>query len=237
MIMKAISVIICAFNEENTIASVIESTNSCPHIGQIVVVNDGSTDSTGQIIRHLSESIDLSYINLLPNRGKGYSMASGLELATGEIIVFLDADLENLTKLHINKLVNPILNDTADMVMGQPGQTFINARYNPFKVFTGQRAVKREHILPIVEDIRYTRFGVETYINLYYQSKGLNSKSLILKGLVHQTKFGKMKKVRAIVELLMEAKEIVVTFLENTDLVKKSVLRQLKTKRIILKRL
>ncbi len=127
MRMKSISVIICAFNEENTIASVIESTNSCPYIGQIVVVNDGSTDSTGQIIRHLSESIDLSYINLLSNRGKGFSMASGLELATGEIIVFLDADIENLTKDHINNLVNPILNDTADMVMGQPGQTFINA--------------------------------------------------------------------------------------------------------------
>ena len=119
----------------------------------------------------------------------------------------------------------------------QPGQTFINARYNPFKVFTGQRAVKREHILPILEDIRFTKFGVETYINLYYQSTGLNSKSLILKGLVHRTKFGKMKKVRAIVELLMEAKEILVTLLENTDLMKKSVLRHLNTKRIILKRL
>ncbi len=237
MITKAISVIICAFNEEKTIASVIESTNSCPYIAQIVVVNDGSTDRTGQIIRHLSESIDLCYINLLPNRGKGYGMASGLEIATGEIIVFLDADIENLTKLHINKLVNPILNDTADMVLGQPGQTFINARYNPFKAFTGQRAVKREHILPIVEDIRHTRFGVETYINLYYQSKGLSSMSLILKGMSHQTKFGKMKKVRALIELLMEAKEIMVTLSENTDLVKKSALRHLNTKRLLLKRL
>jgi len=237
MIMKAISVIICAFNEENTIASVIESTNSYPYIEQIVVVNDGSTDSTGQIIRRLSESIDLCYINLLPNRGKGYGMASGLEIATGEIIVFLDADIANLTNDHINKLVNPILDGTVDMVLGQPGQTFINARYNPFKVLTGQRAVKREHILPIVEDIRHTRFGVETYINLYYKSKGLSSMSLILKGLGHRTKFGKMKKVRALIELLMEAKEIMVTLIENTDLVKKSVVRHLNTKRIILKRL
>ncbi len=233
MVMKAISAIICAYNEESTIASVVESTNSCPYINQIVVVNDGSTDNTGQVICHLSESIDLTYINLLPNRGKGFSMASGLELATGEIIVFLDADIENLTKDHINKLVNPILDDTADMVMGQPGQTFINARYNPFKAFTGQRAVKREHILPIVEDIRFTKFGVETYINLYYQSKGLNSKSLILKGLIHRTKFKKMKKGRALLEFLMEAKEIVVTLFENTDLVKKSVQRQLNTKRIL----
>jgi glycosyltransferase involved in cell wall biosynthesis len=235
MVMKAISVIICAFNEESTIASVIESTNSCPYVDQIVVVNDGSTDSTGQIISHLSESIDLSYINLLPNRGKGFGMASGLELASGEIIVFLDADIEKLTYLHINKLILPILRGDADMVMGQPGQTFIQARYNPFKVFTGQRAVKRAHILPIMEDIRFTRFGVETYINLYYQSKNLNIRSVILEGLVHRTKFGKMKKGKAIVELIMEAKEILVTLLENTELVRKSILKQFKTKRITLK--
>lgn len=237
MIMKTISIIICAFNEEKTIAGVVESTNSCPYISQIVVVNDGSTDNTGQIIRHLSESIDLNYINLFPNRGKGFSMASGLEIATGEIIVFFDADIENLTKDHVNILVNPILNDTADMVRGQPGQTFINAKYNPFKVLTGQRAVKSEDILPIVNDLKCTKFGVETYINLYYQSKGLNSKSLILNGLTHRTKFAKMNKVRAFVEILVEAKEILETLLENIDLVKKSVIRHLNTKRIIIKRL
>ena len=226
--MKAISVIICAYNEEKTISSVIESTNNCSYIDEIVVVNDGSTDRTGQIIGHLSESIDLTYINILPNRGKGYSMASGLELSTGKIIVFLDADIVDLSYLHINTLLLPVLKGDADMVMGQPGETFIHARYNPFKFLTGQRAVKREHIIPIMESIRFTRFGVETYINLYYISKYLNIRCVILEGLVHRTKFGKMKKGKAIIELLRELKEIMVTLFENTDLVNKSILRYLK---------
>lgn len=230
--MSSVSAIICAFNEERTISKVIETAYSYPNIGQVVVINDGSTDSTGHIIRSLSESIDLTYINLLPNRGKGYGMASGLELSTGDIIVFLDADIVNLTHDHIDRLVSPIVNGNADMVLGVPGRTFIKTRYNPFKNLTGQRAVKRAHLLPIINDIRDTRFGVETYINLYYQSENLSIEKLILEGLAHPTKFGKMKKGRAIVGLLKEGREIVSTLICNNDLVRKSIKKQIITKQI-----
>ena len=121
------------------------------------------------------------------------------------------------------------------MVMGQPGLTFIHTRYNPFKFLTGQRAVKREHIIPIMESIRFTRFGVETYINLYYISRYLNIRCVILEDLVHRTKFSKMKKGQAIIELLTELKEIMVTLFKNTDLVNKSIRRYLKTNRITFK--
>jgi len=169
-----------------------------------------------------------------PLRGKGYCMASGLELSTGDIIVFLDADIVNLTHSHIDKLISPIRDGNANMVMGQPGRTFIKTRYNPFKNLTGQRAVEREHILPIINDIRYTRFGVETYINLYYQSENLNIKKVILKELAHPTKFGKMKKGQAIFEFLKAGKEIVSTLISNIDLVEKCIKRRIITKRITL---
>lgn len=234
MIMSSVSAIICAFNEERTISSVIETAYSYPCIEQVVVINDGSTDSTGFIINSLSESIDITYINLLPNKGKGYSMASGLELSTGDIIVFLDADIVNLSPRHIDQLVLPILDGQADMVMGQPSRTFINTRYNPFKNLTGQRAVKREQILPITNDIRFTRFGVETYINLYYQSEYLNTKRVILEDLAHPTKFGKMKMGQAILEYLKAGNEIMSTLISNIDLVEKSIKRRIITKRITL---
>ena len=232
--MSSVSAIICAFNEERTISSVIETAYSYPCIEQVVVINDGSTDSTGHIINSLSESIDITYINLLPNEGKGYSMASGLELSTGDIIVFLDADIVNLSHLHIDQLVLPILDGQADMVMGQPGRTFMKTRYNPFKNLTGQRAVKREQILPIINDIRFTRFGVETYINLYYQSEHLNTKRVILEDLAHPTKFGKMKMGQAILEYLKAGNEIMSTLISNIDLVEKSIKRRILTKRITL---
>jgi glycosyltransferase involved in cell wall biosynthesis len=232
--MKTISAIICAYNEENTISSVIEATHSCPYIDQIVVINDGSTDRTGQIVSQLSESIDLTYFHLQPNRGKGFSMATGLELSTGEIIVFLDADLVNLDQLHLDKLLFPILDGNVDMVMGQPGQTFIHTSLNPFKALTGQRVVKRENILPIVEDIKLTRFGVETYINIYYQSECLNVRKVILENLAHPTKFGKMKIGQAILELLKEGKEIIWTIINNTYLLKRSLKRQIFKKQLTL---
>ena len=232
--MNTISVIICAYNEEETISSVIETILKCPYIDQVIAVNDGSTDSTEHIIRNLAESTDLSHINLVSNMGKGYSMAAGIESSIGEIILFLDADIVNLKYHHINNLVQPILDGNADMVMGQPGQTFINTRYNPFKALTGQRAVIREHILPIINDIRFIRFGVETYINLYYQSEYLNIKRIILEDLVHYTKFRKMKKRQAIFEFLKEGKEILATIINNTDLVRKYIKRQINPKRLIL---
>lgn len=232
--MNMISAIICAYNEENTISSVIETTYKYPFINQVIVVNDGSTDSTEQIISNMAESTDLSHINQVSNMGKGYSMASGIESSTGEIILFLDADIVNLTHRHINKLVQPVLDGNADMVMGQPGQTFINTRYNPFKALTGQRAVKREHILSIINDIRFIRFGVETYINLYYQSEYLNIKRVILEDLAHRTKFRKMKKGQAILEFLKEGNEIMTTIFNNTDLVKKCIKRQIKPKQLII---
>jgi len=232
--MNAISAVICAYNEENTISDVIEKTNECPYVDQIIVVNDGSTDNTGNIICKLAKSIELSCINLPANMGKGFCMALGIEFSTGEIIVFLDADLLKLSYFHINKLVIPVLNGDADMVMGQPGQTFINPRYNPFRDLTGQRAVKREHILPIINDIRFTRFGVETYINLYYQSEYLNVKRVVLEDLAHPTKFSKMKNRYAILEFLKEGNEILHTIISNSGLVIKSIKRQLGTKPLIL---
>ena len=53
-------------------------------------------------------------------------MATGVENATGDIITFIDADLVNLKEVHFAKLLTPIINKEADMVLGQPTETLIN---------------------------------------------------------------------------------------------------------------
>ena len=53
--------------------------------------------------------------------------------------------------------------------LGQATETLIDYKMNPFKSFTGQRALLKNDILPILEDIKSSKFGVETLINLYYQ--------------------------------------------------------------------
>ena len=58
------------------------------------------------------------------------------------------------------------------MVLGQPSGTLIDYRINPFRSLTGERALLKKDIVPILSDIWDIRFGVETFINLYYQTQG-----------------------------------------------------------------
>ena len=99
--MKKVSAIICVYNEERTIRDVIVSVSESPIVNEIIVVDDGSTDNTKNIIEELNKEIDITNIHLKRNKGKGYAMAIGVDKVANEIIVFIDADLSNLQKTHI----------------------------------------------------------------------------------------------------------------------------------------
>lgn len=155
-------------------------------------------------------------------------MAHGVEISMNEIILFWDADLSNIRKEHFDKLLQPIFNDSADMVLGQPTETLIDYRINPFASLTGQRAVKKDEIFSIIEEIRHTRFGVETYINFYYRAQGKRIKYVLLEGLTHPTKYQKTTPVKATKEFIFEGKEIAMTLIQNQDLIIKRVKNILK---------
>ena len=221
--MKKTTAIICAYNEENTIVDVILYTSISSIIDEIIVVNDGSTDETKEIIDTLKKEIDFKAIHLKKNKGKGYAMAIGVENTSNEIIVFVDADLSNIQEKHLKLLINPVISGEADMVLGQPSETLIDYGINPFKSFTGQRAVLKIDITPLVEKMKVSRFGVETLINLFYQSQGKIVKHVMLKDLIHPTKYGKTTPIKATKEFIFEGKEIVMTAIKNYDLILKSL--------------
>ena len=76
--------------------------------------------------------------------GKSWAMAHGVEISENEIILFFDADVSNIMKEHFDELLKPIIDNTADMVLGQPSETLIDYRINPFKVIDrGKSIVKK----------------------------------------------------------------------------------------------
>jgi hypothetical protein len=125
----------------------------------------------------------------------------------------------NITQEHFHDLLEPVFCGDADMVLGQPSITFIDYRMNPFKSLTGERAMKKEDILPILNDIREVRYGVETFINLYFQSKGKRIKYVLLEGLKHPTKYTKTSPIKATLEFVSEGRDIATTILINNHLI------------------
>ena len=226
--MKITSAIICVYNEEKTIRDVVLAVSESKILGEIIVVNDGSTDNSKKIIEELKSELGITTIHLKKNKGKGYAMAVGIENATNEIIVFIDADLSNLQKEHFAQLVSPVLNEEADMVLGQATETLINYSLNPFKSFTGERSLLKEDVLPLVDKMKDSRFGVETLLNLYYQSQGKTVKYVMLKKLKHPTKFDKVSKLQAVKEFINEGNEIAITAFKNFHLLTGSIKKQLK---------
>jgi glycosyltransferase involved in cell wall biosynthesis len=195
---------------------------------EVIVVNDGSTDATAKILSELQFLPSLKYIALPENKGKGYAMATGIENSTGEIIVFIDADLSNLKEEHFEQLITPVFSKEADMVLGQATETLINYKINPFKSFTGQRALLKQDVFTILEEMRTSKFGVETLINLHYQAQGKRVKYVMLEGLKHPTKFDKASsKSRALKEFVMEGHQIALALFNNFNSLTKIVRNQI----------
>ncbi|HHU82196.1 MAG TPA: glycosyltransferase family 2 protein [Firmicutes bacterium] len=166
----AVAVIIPAFNEERTVGRVIRAARNSPGISQIIVVNDGSTDRTAAI----AEKAGAKVIDLSANMGKGAAVATGVEAATAEIILLLDADLVGLRPSHIHALLQPLLQDEADMTVGvfTDGRkvTDLSQRLTPF--LSGQRAVKRE-ILEAITDLKSSGFGMEVSLSRFAKQENL----------------------------------------------------------------
>jgi glycosyltransferase involved in cell wall biosynthesis len=106
-----ISVILPALNEEKNIAKVLKNIKDNNNVDEIIVVDNNSTDNTGNIAREMGAKVILC-----KKRGKGYAMEAGLEVAQGDIVAFVDADICNYKKGFINLLTDPIVNKKADFV-------------------------------------------------------------------------------------------------------------------------
>ncbi|MDQ1346988.1 MAG: hypothetical protein QG573_357 [Acidobacteriota bacterium] len=123
---RLLSVVIPAFNERGTIEELLRRVAAAPlppGIGlEIVVVDDGSTDGTRDLLRRLVAGRSpaeppLRIFEQAENQGKGAALRRGFAAASGEWIVVQDADLEYDPRDYRN-LLQPVLEDGADVVYG-----------------------------------------------------------------------------------------------------------------------
>lgn len=110
-----VSIIVPAYNEETTIKEVIDRLLALPIHSEIVVVNDGSTDRTGEIIAEFGDQITI-LTNPQPG-GKGNAIRKALPVCRGNAIIVQDADLEYRPE-EIPKLIDPITKGESKVVFG-----------------------------------------------------------------------------------------------------------------------
>ncbi|MBF0285588.1 MAG: glycosyltransferase family 2 protein [Magnetococcales bacterium] len=116
--MITVSVIVPAYNEEKTILSVLQRIREQRIEGvtlEVVVVDDGSIDQTGPLLEAHPELHDR--LIRQANGGKGSAVRAGMKAASGDYILFQDADLE-YDPAEYGRLLMPVLRFNADLVMG-----------------------------------------------------------------------------------------------------------------------
>ena len=118
-----LSVIMPVYNERETLSEILAQVRVVGLEKEIVVVDDGSTDGTRDILREEEKKGDLKVFYHEANQGKGAAVRTGLEHASGDVIIIQDADLEYDPREY-PRLLKPILEGEAEVVYGSRSLVF-----------------------------------------------------------------------------------------------------------------
>lgn len=186
---KKISVIIAAYNEEPRIARVLSVVERHPLVDEVIVVDDGSTDKTSEIVKRFNVTL----IKNKKNMGKTISVKHGLEKSKNEFILFLDADLVGLTKENIDDLAGPVINGQVDWTLSLRGNSGLHMKLFNIDFVSGERVVKRSLLNdPQIWSKPDIGFGLEILMNKSLLERKATFLSVSLPNLKLTTKSGKI---------------------------------------------
>lgn len=192
-----VAAVVPAYNEEERIPAVLDAIKSAKLVNEIVVVSDGSTDGTYELV---SSDPAVKAVGLEVNRGKGGAMRAGAESTDADVVLFLDADLIGMDGEKVDAIVRPLIEGSADMAIGifksGRGVTDLAQLIAPY--ISGQRAMRRDTFIGIPK-LEGARSGVETAITKYYRARNLRVRRVTLWGCTHCMKEEKLGFARGFV--------------------------------------
>lgn len=161
--MTDISCVICAYMEAPRISAVLSAVAGHLLLKEIIVVDDGSTDATAAVV---SRFPSITLLRQVENQGKSRALAAGLRAASGELILYLDADLKHLTPADISALAEPVLSGEADMSISIRKNSLLIYRAIGLDFVSGERLIPRSLLAAHFEEMeKLPPFGIESFMN------------------------------------------------------------------------
>jgi glycosyltransferase involved in cell wall biosynthesis len=190
---KRITAIVPTYNEAARIEAVLAVLSTYKNFLEIIVVDDGSTDLTKEIVK----KYPIRYVKNDINRGKGFSMDRAVKMAQGDVLFFCDADVSGLTHSIIDAIVEPVLEGKVDMFIGMRNRKiyFTNKVFALIPLLGGERAMVKS-LWYRVPDYYKHYFRIETGLNFYAKHEGKGFDFAVFKGLkqvIKEKKYGLLK--------------------------------------------
>lgn len=177
-----LSVVVPVYNEAGTVLELLRRVREAPIAKEVLVVDDGSTDGTGELLANVGDWPGFRVLKHPRNRGKGAALRTAFAEVTGDIIIIQDADLE-YDPSQYPQLIQPIVEGRADVVFGSrflthgahrvlyywhwvanqllTGMSNFFTGLNLSDMETCYKVFRREVIAAIAPTLKQERFGIE----------------------------------------------------------------------------
>jgi len=185
-----VAAVVPAFNEAEGIEKVLAVLQQVNCLDEIIIVDDGSDDNTLEVVNQaILSNPRMHIIHHDTNQGKGHALFSGWRATDAECLLFIDADLINLTPSHVQDLINPVREKQAQMTYGLFWGGHWDTDFSHFITpwLTGQRCLRRELLEDIPEEAAQG-YGFETALTLAAQKHKWVSRSIRMQGVSHPVK-------------------------------------------------
>jgi len=189
-----IDVVIPARNEAPTVAAVVAAATGCAHAREVIVVDDGSADTTAE--RAVAAGAKVIR-RQAPTGSKAHAMELGVEVSDADAILFCDADCLGLTSKHLDEICRPFVEGRATMSIGwfDYGRWWNPVVLHLLPPTTGERVIPR-WVWDAVPAHKRQGYSIEIMINEVIAEGHHRTTARVMEGVTHRTKREKLGYVR-----------------------------------------
>ena len=187
-----VDAVIPARNEVTTVAAVVEACRHCSYVRDVIVVDDGSRDGTGEAARAAGARV----IRREAKEGsKAAAMHEGVQASDAEAVLFVDADCLGLTALQLESICRPYVEGRATMSIGCFDYGYLNPVVLRLPPTTGERIIPR-WVWDAIPAHKRRGWTIEIMINEVISEGRLRTVARTMRGVTHRTKRDKLGVLR-----------------------------------------